>query len=469
MKITIYNTLSGKIQTLKPRKKGYFEIFVCGPTVYDVSHIGHARSYIVYDAFVKFLRSMGFKVFYLQNITDVDDKIINRARKERVSWKQISRKYQREYLQDMKKIGVDSITTYAKATNHIPEIINQVKRLLAQGFAYEIPKEGIYFDISKFKNYGKLSGRTVQQAQDAVSRIDESIKKRNKGDFCLWKFSKPKEPKWKSPWGLGRPGWHIEDTAITEKFFGPQYDLHGGGEDLTFPHHEAEIAQMESLSKKSPLAQYWMHTGMLTVKGKKMSKSLKNYITIKDFLKRYSKEVLRFLVLKTHWHSPLDYDENKAKEAKASLQKINDFLIRLNQLISSQSQAKNRKSLAWLKEQKRRFYLALSNNFNTPKALAIVFDLLKKANILIDKKDLSLHQAKTILEFLKEINGILGIIDFSILEKINLPPKIRKMVKEREKLRAQGHFKEADRIRKAIAKEGYIIEDTPTGPRIKPK
>jgi len=302
--LKIYNTLSRKKEIFSPlrqvrgKPKGKkVNLFVCGPTVYDFPHIGHARTYVVFDAFVKFLRQKGFKVFYLQNITDIDDKIIDRAKEKKITPKKLALLFEKEYLKDMKSLKVDSVTKYARATDYIKEIISQVKRLLDKSFAYQA-KDGIYYDISKFKNYGKLARRTILQAEDGVCRIDQAKGKRNRGDFCLWKLSKNGEPKWESPFGWGRPGWHIEDTAICEKHFGFQYDIHGGARDLIFPHHEAEIAQMEALSDKSPMVKHWIHTGFLTVSDKKMSKSLGNFITIRDFQKKYPYRVLRLFVLK---------------------------------------------------------------------------------------------------------------------------------------------------------------------------
>ena len=247
MVMKLYNTLSRKKEILRPRKAKSINLFVCGPTTYDLSHLGHARTYIVFDMIVRYLRKSGYNVFYLQNITDIDDKIIKRAKEQHVHWRNLSRKFEKKYFKDMTALNITSCNKYAPATKHIKQIISQVKRLLKKGYAYQI-EDGIYYDISKFKDYGKLSRRTVLQAEDAVSRIDTAKGKRNKGDFCLWKKSKPGEPFWASPWNLGRPGWHIEDTSITEKYFGPQYDIHGGARDLIFPHHEAEIAQMEAIS-----------------------------------------------------------------------------------------------------------------------------------------------------------------------------------------------------------------------------
>jgi len=460
--IKVYNTLTQKKEILKPIKDKEIKMFVCGPTVYDFSHIGHARTYISFDVICKYLRQKGYKVFYLQNITDIDDKIINRAKQEKVSWKTISKKFEKEYFKDMKTLKVDSVTKYARATDHIKEIISQVKRLLEKGFGYQI-KDGIYYDISKFKDYGKLSKRTVLQAEDAVSRIDESVEKKNKGDFCLWKFSKPDEPKWKSPFGEGRPGWHIEDTAITEKYFGPQYDIHGGARDLIFPHHEAEIAQMEAISGKVPMVRYWLHTGLLTVRGQKMSKSLKNFITIREFLKKYSPRLLRFFVIKNHYRSPIDFEEGKLLQAKKELDKLDEFIEKITK---SKFKVKKLTPQLNIKKYEKNFILAMDDDFNTPKAVGVLFELIRKANCRISKELLTQRETEKILKFLKKVDQI---FDFIFLKepKEKIPKEILTLVKEREKLRKQGDFKKADEIRAKIKEMGYWIEDTKEGPRIK--
>src|SRR3989338_7142056 len=335
--IRVFNTLCGKKEGLKKPKGKQLKLFVCGPTVYDYPHIGNARTYIAFDAFVRYLRSQKIKVFYLQNITDIDDKIIAKAREEKTSPAAIAKKYEKIYRQNEKSLNIRSVSKYARATAHIPQIIKQVKTLIKKGSAYKIEDDGYYFDLAAFPEYGKLSGRTSLQAEDAISSIDENIRKRNKGDFALWKLVRFEatnylskstnstnkfkiingEPAWWTTLGWGRPGWHIEDTAITEHYFGPQYDLHGGAIDLKFPPHEAEIAQQEAVSGKKPFVKIWMHTGFLLIKGEKMSKSLGNFITIRDFFNiqrgespramRDRVNVLRFLILSQHYHSPIDY------------------------------------------------------------------------------------------------------------------------------------------------------------------
>ena len=299
MVLKIYNTLSGKKERLIKPKGRPLRLFVCGPTVYDYSHLGHARTYLAFDIIVRYLNFQGFKVFYVQNITNIDDKIINRAKRLKKQPLALANFFEKKFYEDMKNLKITSVDKYARASDFIPQIIKQIQTLIKKGHAYKIEGDGYYFDLKTFPDYGKLSKRTVLEAEDAVSRIDEGVAKRNKGDFALWKLTNEKSS-WPTPLGQGRPGWHIEDTAISESFFGPQYDLHGGANELKFPHHEAEIAQQESASGKKPFVKIWIHTGVLFINGKKMSKSLKNFISIHDFLKNKDANLLRWIVLNHH-------------------------------------------------------------------------------------------------------------------------------------------------------------------------
>lgn len=448
----VFNTLTRNKEELKLDNK--INLFVCGPTVYDYSHIGHARTYVSFDVIVKYLRAKGYDVFYLQNITDIDDKIINRAREEKKAPLDLSKEFADKYFGDMKILGVNSVSKYAFATQYIKEIISQVKRLIEKGAAYQI-EDGIYFDLSKFPEYGKLSGTGAMEAEHAVSRIDESISKRNRGDFCLWKMSKVGEPFWKSPWGEGRPGWHIEDTAITEKEFGPQYDIHGGGRDLMFPHHEAEIAQMESVSGKEPMVRYWMHTGFLNVDGQKMSKSLGNFITIRDALQEHDPQTLRFFFLMTHYRSPINYTEDSLESAKSSLERISIFIDSLKEA--------NGKGEVDFEDFKNKFEAAMEDDFNTPEALAVMFDFIKDVNKLISENKVSEDSASMILEEFMKINEIFGIIK----KKEKAPKEIMKMIEEREEYRKKKDFIKSDEIRNKIKKKGWIVEDTDSGPKIR--
>jgi len=461
--LKLYNTLSRKKEDFKPLKDKKVNLFVCGPTVYDFPHIGHARTYIAFDMIVKYLRQKGYDVFYLQNITDIDDKIINRAKEKGISPKELAEEFENEYLKDMKSLSVDSINKYARATEYIKEIISQVERLLEKGYAYHL-KDGIYYDISKFEEYGKLSRRTALQAEDAVTRIDEGLDKRNKGDFCLWKFSKSDEPKWPSPWEPGRPGWHIEDTAITEKYFGPQYDIHGGARDLIFPHHEAEISQMEAISGKKPLVKYWLHTGFLTVGGQKMSKSLGNFITIRNFLKENPVRLTRFFIIKNHYRSPIDYSPKSILQAKKELERIDEFIEKLNNHKSKSKKTDAMEKLVLTAEKK--FDEAMNEDFNTPKAIALIFELVNKGNSLLSKNEVDAKEAKKTLEYLRDIDKFFNFI-FWEKSKEKIPSDVLNLVKERESYRKNNQWEKADETRKEIEKMGYQVEDTERGPKIK--
>jgi len=445
----IYDSLSQTKVLLKKPKKGSLNFFVCGPTVYDYSHIGHARTYVFFDTFVKYLRSTGIDVFYLQNITDIDDKIISRAKESNIKPLALARKFEKEYLKDLKGLKINSVTKYARATAYIPQIISQITNLVDKGFAYVIDGDGYYFDVSAFSDYGKLSKRTNEQAEDAISRIDQGIGKKNKADFALWKFHKDGEPFWNTALGKGRPGWHIEDTAITENFFGPQYDIHGGGIDLKFPHHEAEIAQQEASSGKKPLVKIWMHTGFLLVNGEKMSKSLGNFITIKDFLKNNSPEVLRMMILQNHYRSPFNYTEQLAEQTKQSLKTIFEFLATLEK-------AKNKKSFKInLKQYEKDFTAALDDDFNTPKALSVIFNLISETQKNI--WNLSKTDAKNVRDFIKDKLQIFEI------NCPKIPTNIKNKAKKLDQLRDKKQYSKADKIRSEISALGFKVMNTPHG------
>jgi len=460
--IKITNTLSGKKEIFKPLKDKQVNMFVCGPTVFDVAHLGHARTYIIFDVIVKYLRSRGYDVFYLQNITDVDDKIIKRAAEEKVSWQKIASKYEKLFYQSMRALKVTAVSQYARATDYIPEIISQVEKLLDKGYAYFL-EDGIYYDISKFKDYGKLAKRTRKQAEDGVSRIDDAIGKRNKGDFCLWKKSKPGEPRWNSPWFFGRPGWHIEDTAIAEKYFGPQYDIHGGGRDLIFPHHEAEIAQMEAISGKKPFVKYWLHTGFLTINKEKMSKSLKNFTSVDAFLKNTEDgaRVLRLMIIKNHYRSPIEFNEKIVEQAKREIRSFDEFIERLK-IVEDKKQKNHLK----IEQFQKAFEQAMDDDFNTPKALGVIFTLIKQANILINKNELSKDDIKNMMTFLGDVDKSFGFI-FRKRKRKYIPLTVGALLKEREQYRQANNFDKADELRAEIKKLGYTVDDTPHGPVVK--
>ena len=416
----LYSTLSKSVETLETLHPDRVYLFVCGPTVYDYPHLGHARTYVVFDALAKYLRWTGKEVFYLQNITDVDDKIINRAKEEGVSQSMLSRKFETEYLRDMQSLGIDAVSYYARATTHIPEIISQVERLIARGVAY-ITETGVYFNVDTFAHNGELSG---QERTKRMSRVTETTKQ-NPLDFALWKLGEYGEYTWDSPWGRGRPGWHIEDTAISEKYFGQQYDIHGGGLDLIFPHHEAEIAQMESLEGKHPMVRYWMHTGFLTVKGEKMSKSLGNFIAIRDALRTWDKDVLRYFILLSHYRSPLQATDEGLANAAKGLDHI--------RAIATQDKGAD-------PEGRRAFIEAMESDLNTPMALAAIQKLAGSGD----------------LEALREYGQILGI---NFLTETSAPLSVLHEI--RAELRAKKQFEVADFIRERMVAAGITITDAP--------
>lgn len=440
-------------------------MFVCGPTVYDYIHLGNARTFVVFDVIAKYLRHRGYDLNYIQNITDIDDRIIERAQETGQNWKELSEKFEKIFLDNMKSLKVDSVDKYPRATDHIPEIIKQVNTLIKKGNAYLIEGNGYYFDLKTFPEYGKLSGRTAEMAEDAVSRIDESSSKRNRGDFCLWKFSPPaggeNEPSWPADFGAGRPGWHIEDTAITEKYFGPQYEIHGGGQDLIFPHHEAEIAQQESASGLKPFVKYWLHVGFLVNKGGKMSKSLGNFLTVEEALKKYSPEALRFYFLSAHYRSPLDYTEDNLKQAEAAYQRIREFRNKLA-LKTDQTLPENEIIEDAAQETKKSFEIAMNDDFNTPNAFAALFDFMGIFNkTFADKvsgKDML--AATKVLQIYNEVFGI-------VPEDTNYYSEIEEIVSQREVARQQKNFKLADELREQIKNLGYEVEDTTYGPLVK--
>lgn len=458
----IYNTLSGKKEELPAGKGKKLRLFVCGPTVYDYSHIGHARTYIFFDFLTRYLKLKGYKVFYLQNITDVDDKIIERAKNEGKTAAEVGEFFTKAYLDDMKALGVTVVDTYAPATKFIPEIVKQVQALIKKGYTYKIEGDGWYYDISKFSDYGKLSHRTTAQAEDAVTRIDESVKKRNKGDFCVWKFSKTGEPTWSASFGDGRPGWHIEDTAIAEKYFGPQYELHGGGMDLKFPHHEAEIAQAEAASGKKPFVKLWIHTGMLTVHSEKMSKSLKNFLTIREYLEKHSPAALRFAFFSHHYQTPVNYEESLIKNAELALYRAWSFLGALDFVKGRKRQGSRKISID---PYSKKFFSALHDDLNTPMALAVLFVLINESGQSEVIFDLNRETTQKLKKFIADSFEIFQIT----FPKAKISSEVKKLTLKRELSRKNKQFTQADALRKEINALGYIIEDTPLGPFIWPK
>ena len=457
--------MTRKKEIFKPINGNRVKLFVCGPTVYDHSHIGHARTYISFDVIARYMNYTGLTVFYLQNITDLDDKILKRADELGLSPLELARIYEKKYLHDMKSLGVENVNIYARATDHIPEIIKQIEVLIERGYAYETDN-GVYFDESKFTNFGNLSRRNLDDLN--VHRIDPDSSKRNPGDFALWKKRKreSEDPEmiWESPWGSGRPGWHIEDTAITETYFGSQYDIHGGGLDLIFPHHEAEIAQMEAASGKSPMVNYWMHTGFLNVNGEKMSKSLGNFITINELLNEYSPEVFRFFVLSTHYRSPIDFSQEILHQSQKGLQRIYKLIETINEQLNNDimvSMESDQQYVDKVVNIRKEFFDAMDNDFNTPLALSYIFDLIREVNRDINQLSISKNSLTRIKALTIEFGVILGF-DFSLKPKKTdeLEDNLIALLEDiREKLRNKKEYELSDEIRSRLNDLDIVIED----------
>ena len=444
----IYSTLTRSKENFETINENRVNLFVCGPTVYDDAHIGHGRTYISFDTIKRYLEYSGYAVFYIQNITDIDDKIINRSKESGIPAHDIARKFEKRYIEDMTKLNVTGVNLFARATDHLGEIIDQIQRLIDKGFAYE-SEDGVYFEIEKFEEFGKLSNRKIDELESHRELAETT--KRNEQDFALWKKREGvDEPVWPSPWGDGRPGWHIEDTAITEYYFGEQYDVHGGGLDLIFPHHEAEITQMEAVSGKSPMVRYWLHTGFLNVNGEKMSKSLHNFITIRDLLNDWDADTFRFFVLSTHYRSPIDFSKDSLHQSQKSLEKIKKFYTSLD------VEGSNAESdLEALTVAKKEFFNSMDDDFNTPKAIASIFVLISDCKSI----DLSDNDKMAVKSFLDDVSQILGI-DFTLEEVSAGSDDLLNLITDvRSELRAAKQYDLSDKIRDELNNLGYEIND----------
>ena len=455
----LFNTLTHKIQPFKPLEPKKIKMYVCGVTVYDYAHIGHAKSYIQFDVIVRYLRFRGFDVFYVQNFTDIDDKIINRANAEKRKWDELAQCYEKTYIDDMKQLNVTSVSKLVKATEHITEMIDQIKRLQKKDIAYEID-DGVYFDVSKFSDYGKLSRQKLEELQQ--HRVEPNPKKRNPGDFALWKKYKPGEPFWNSPWGKGRPGWHIECSAMGEKHLGATYDIHGGGIDLIFPHHEAEIAQIEAITNK-PFVRYWMHNGFLLINNEKMSKSLNNFITIRDAIGKWGAMAVRFLFATSHYRSPINFTEISMASAKAGFEKLQntarDAQRRVHELSSGK---KDSLFVKKIREQKKLFIQAMDNDFDAPKASAALFEVSRLMNSYKGTKQ-TLEEA---LKLFMELSDVLG---FVFETSITVPKFIEDLVLKRDVARKNKDWKRSDELRREIEEHGFNVDDTSSGTVVRKK
>jgi len=443
--VRVWNTLSRRAEVLEPLEPPRLRLFVCGPTVYDAAHLGHAKTYTQFDLIARHLRLRGFDVEYVQNITDIDDKIIARAHELGVTPAALAREEERRFREDMAALGNTSVDRYARASDFVAQIVSQVERLVAAGHAYELP-DGWYFDIASFPDYGKLARRTKLGPEDSVSRVDENPLKRHPGDFALWKRRKPGEPYWDSALGEGRPGWHIEDTAITETLFGAQYDIHGGAVDLIFPHHEAEIAQMESISGRAPLARYWLHTGFLTLRDAKMAKSLGNVFTVRATLAETSPRALRFFLLSHRYRSPVEFDGGLLRSAASALRRLENFHVRLRDAEERGPQARE------VRDVREAVLRALDDDFDTPAALAILFEFVREQN----GRSRAAAGSRAMLDDVDRVFGVLAVEP----ETSDDDPWVSGEVERRDRLRRERRFAEADAIRERLRERGILVEDT---------
>jgi cysteinyl-tRNA synthetase len=468
MVLRIYNTLSRKKEVFKSIHGNRVNMFVCGPTTYDLSHLGHARTYISYDIIARYLRYKGYSLFYLMNITDVDDKIINRAENIGTNPLELAQEYERYFYEDMATLGIRSVNLFARASEHIPEIIDQVKTLVDKGYAYET-ETGVYYDITQFKDLGALSHQKPSELRK--HRIEPDPTKRSAQDFALWKKRGPEELGWDSPWGRGRPGWHIEDTAITTHYFGPQYDIHGGAVELIFPHHEAEIAQAEAATGRKPLVKYWVHTGVLKVDGKKMSKSLGNFVTVRDALKRYGPEVLRFFFASAHYRSIIDFSEASLEQAERSLQTLRNALSNVWKLASRPGIEKNEEELEKkILRCRDKFVKAMDDDFNSPFALTALFDLANEVNKFVDSHEtINANLLEKVVNAFRELGGIFNILQKEE-RKVDLgtvSELVDLLIELRQEFRETKDWQMSDKIRLRLKDLGIILEDTANGTRWK--
>lgn len=473
MGLVLYNDLTRRKEEFAPVSPGRIGFYVCGPTVYDYIHIGNARPFVVFDALRRYMEYKGFEVIYVQNFTDIDDKMINKANKLGITVKELAEKFIEAYFEDIIPLGVRQATIHPKATEHIGDIIRLISRIIENGHAYIIDSN-VYFDVKSYPNYGKLSGQSLEELQ-AGARIEVDERKRHPLDFVLWKTKKEGEPWWDSPWGPGRPGWHIECSAMAMKYLGDTIDIHGGGSDLIFPHHENEIAQAEAATGKQ-FVRFWIHNGYLLINKEKMSKSLGNILTVREIRKNFQPLVVRLFILAAHYRSPLDFSDDSLIQAAKSLQRLRNCYSDLL-FYMERSQEKNTPD-TWLEDVVnngyKRFCNALDDDFNTAGALGAVFEVVRDLNNYLKENDTldkqALIKSKDFFETVENILGVIGINTIGEEFAGTLSSsEIEGLIKEREAARKKRDFARADAIRNELASKGIILEDTPLGTRWKKK
>jgi cysteinyl-tRNA synthetase len=476
--LKVYNTLTKQKEEFTPVEPGKVKMYVCGVTPYNHPHIGNARPFITWDVIKRYLEKRGYKVLHVQNFTDVDDKIINTANAENVSWDVIANRYIASYYEVMDKLNVKRADIYPTVSGHMNEIIEMVQKLVDKGFAYVVDGD-VYYSVAKFEGYGKLSGRSLDDMK-AGARVDVDDRKNHPMDFALWKSAKPGEPSWDSPWGKGRPGWHIECSAMSLKYLGNSFDFHGGGSDLIFPHHENEIAQSEAYTGKEPFVRYWLHNGFITVNEEKMSKSLGNFFLVKDILAHYPPEVLRFFILATHYRSPLDFSDERLTEAGRSLERLKnaiDNMRSLEALPSGEASAESAALRAAAERAEIDFNAAMDDDFNTALAISVMFGLAKEINIYhgaaaagkVPYDPAAVGEARDIYYGMAEVLGLLvnerqGKLDGADMLVNQLMDII---IDIRQEARKKKDWATADKIRDSLGAAGIVIEDSPQGARWK--
>ncbi len=460
----IYNSKTRKKEELVTIQPGKVGIYACGPTVYDYFHIGNARPFIVFDVLRRYLEHRGYEVKFVQNFTDIDDKMIRRANQEGITVKELGDRFIQEYYQDAAALGIRKATVHPRATEHIGDIIKLVKTLQNKGFAYEVNGD-VYFDVKKNAAYGKLSGQNMDDLE-AGARIDVDDVKHNPADFALWKAQKPGEPAWNSPWGQGRPGWHIECSAMSMKYLGETFDIHCGGKDLLFPHHENEVAQSECATGK-PFANYWMHNGFINIDNEKMSKSAGNFFTVRDILKEYAPEDVRMFMLSAHYRSPVNFSRDMIAQAHASLQRLYTARDRMAFLMDNAASKDmtdaEQQLMVKLQESTARFDAAMDDDMNTADAMGALFEIVKEANVTLNESSSREALEKT-LSTLQSLCDVLGILVKPYV--MELPEEVQALADARATARKEKNWAKSDELRDALKALGYMVEDTAKGQKI---
>lgn len=456
----LFNSMTRQKEEFIPIDKNEVKMYSCGPTVYNFFHIGNARPFIVFDTLRRYLEYIGYNVKFVQNFTDIDDKLINKAKEENTTVKEIGERFIDEYFTDADALGIKRATVHPKATENIDAIIDIIKRLEEKGYAYNVDGD-VYFSTKKFAQYGKLSHQPLDDLE-AGARIDINEQKRDPMDFSLWKKQKEGEPAWESPWGLGRPGWHIECSAMANRYLGETIDIHSGGQDLIFPHHENEIAQSECANGK-PFAHYWVHNGYINVDNQKMSKSLGNFFTVRDVLKEFNPEVIRFFMLSSHYRSPINFSKDLIIQAKTGLERLYTCLENMDFFIENAKDGEVSKDIKdMISDAKTRFCDAMSDDLNTSLAISVLFELAKDMNTKITADSgRSKQEIQLAKDMLLELGGVLGLLQNK--KDNSIDNEIEALIEKRQQARKEKNFALADEIRDNLKKQGIILEDTPNG------